>query len=242
MILIGVTAAALLYSVQGVVARNQRIQVLLAEMQGGLNLLNAREWEARTGAISLDHQKDVPRSQESVRAILNELRHRTGGQVPPQPVDSGVIQNRTALQQVEYDADRYLSAVDSMFRLLAAERRPEALDLARLTVDPPFEELAISLGGARQTYATAGERAIRRANIAALVGVVFAVSLIWGLLGRAARQRTETQALATERRTLAASEGRWRALILNGEDVILVVDATGAIAYASPNADRVLGL
>jgi PAS domain S-box-containing protein len=211
-------------------------------MQGALNLLNAREWEARTGAISLDHQRDVPRSQESVRATLNELRQRTGNQVVPLPVDSGVIQNRTPLQQVEYDADRYLDAVDSMFRLLAAERRQEALDLARLTVDPAFEELAISLGGARQFYATAGERAIRRANIAALVGVVFAVSLIWLLLGRAARQRTETQALATERRTLAASEGRWRALILNGEDAILVVDPTGAIAYASPNADRVLGL
>jgi len=241
-ILIGVTAAALLYSVQGVVARNQRIQVLLAEMQGALNLLNAREWEARTGAISLDHQRDVPKSQESVRATLNELRQRTGNQVVPLPVDSGVIQNRTPLQQVEYDADRYLAAVDSMFRLLAAEQRPEALDLARLTVDPAFEELAISLGGARQYYATAGERAIRRANIAALVGVLFAVSLIWLLLGRAARQRTETQALATERRTLAAGEARWRALILNGEDAILVVDPTGAIAYASPNADRVLGL
>ncbi len=240
--LIGVTAAALLYSVQGVVARNQRIQVLLAEMQGALNLLNAREWEARTGAISLDHQRDVPKSQETVRATLNELRQRTGTQVPPLPADSAIIQNRTPLQQVEYDADRYLAGVDSMFRLLAAEKRPEALDLARLTVDPAFEELAISLGGARQYYATAGERAIRRANIAALVGVVFAVSLIWALLGRAARQRTETQALATERRTLAASEGRWRALILNGEDAILVVDPTGAIAYSSPNADRVLGL
>jgi PAS domain S-box-containing protein len=72
--------------------------------------------------------------------------------------------------------------------------------------------------------------------------VLFAMGLVWLLLGRAARQRTETQALTTERRTLAASEARWRALILNGEDAILVVSPTGAISYASPNVDRVLGV
>jgi PAS domain S-box-containing protein len=227
-ILIGVAASALLYSLQGVVARNQRIQVALAELQGALNLLSAREWEARTGYISPEHRRDIPLSHERAAGFLTELHERAG--------------NRAPLQQLEGDVRRYLTGVTEMFRLLDAGHRPEALKVVEEKVDKPFEDLRLSLDEARSYYATAGERAISRANVASLVAVLIAVSLIWGLLGRAARNRTETQALATERRTLAASEARWRALILNGEDAILVVDPTGGIAYASPNADRVLGL
>ncbi len=227
-VLIGVAAAAILYSLQGVVARNQRIQVALAELQGALNLLSAREWEARTGSINPDHRRDIPVSHEAAVGFMTELLGQAG--------------NRAPLSQLDGDVNRYLTGVMEMFRLLDASRRPEAIKVAEDRVDPPFEDLRISLGEARSYYATAGERAIRQANIASLAAVLIAVSLIWGLLGRAARHRTETQALATERRTLSASEARWRALILNGEDAILVVDPTGAVAYASPNADRVLGL
>jgi PAS domain S-box-containing protein len=242
-VLIGLTAAGLLYSLQGVIARNQRIQVRLAEMEGAINLLNAREWEARTGVISSEHHNDVAQSQEHLRAIMAELRQRTGRQpagTAPRPQSS--TPQTASLHQVEMDVGQYLVAVDSMFQLLSHDQRREAQTLAEQTVDPAFENLRISLAGARDYYATAGERAIRLANIASLVGVLIAMSLTWGLLGRAARQRTETQALVTERRTLAASEARWRALILNGEDAILVVDPTGAVGYASPNAERVLGL
>ncbi len=240
-VLIGLTAAGLIYSLQGVIARNQRIQVRLAEMEGAINLLNAREWEARTGVISSEHHNDVAQSQEHLRSILAELRVRTGIQqrsAPPAPPASGP--GALTVQQVELDVGHYLVAVDSMFHMLARDQPVQ--DLAEKKVDPAFENLRISLAAARDYYATAGQHAIRLANIASLVGVLIAMSLIWGLLGRAARQRTETQALTTERRTLAASEARWRALILNGEDAILVVDPTGAVGYASPNADRVLGL
>jgi PAS domain S-box-containing protein len=238
---IGLMVASLIYLLQGVIARNQRIQVRLAEMEGSINLLNAREWEARTGVISSEHHNDVAQSQEHLRSILAELRVRAGiQQRSAPPVSPGPGTRVTSLQQVELDVGRYLVAVDSMFKLIARNRPVQ--DLAEQTVDPAFENLRISLAGARDYYATAGQRAIRWANIASLAGVLIAMSLIWGLLGRAARQRTETQALTTERRTLAASEARWRALILNGEDAILVVDPTGAVGYASPNADRVLGL
>ena len=241
-VVIGLIVASLIYFLQGVIARNQRIQVGLAEMEGAINLLNAREWEARTGVISSEHHNDVAQSQEHLRAILAELRQRTGAHPIASPTPAASGPRGTSLQQVEVDVQQYLVAVDSMFALLAHDRRRQAQSLAEQTVDPAFENLRISLAGARDYYATAGQRAIRWANIASLAGVLIAMSLIWGLLGRAARQRTETQALTTERRTLAASEARWRALILNGEDAILVVDPTGAVGYASPNADRVLGL
>ncbi len=239
-VVIGLTVASLIYLLQGVIARNQRIQVGLAEMEGAINLLNAREWEARTGVISSEHRNDVAQSQEHLRAILAELRQRTGAHPIASPPPVTPRPRATSLQQVEVDVKQYLVAVDSMFQLIA-HNQPVS-KLAEQTVDPAFENLRISLAGARDYYATAGQRAIRLANIASLAGVLIAMSLIWGLLGRAARQRTETQALTTERRTLAASEARWRALILNGEDAILVVDPTGAVGYASPNADRVLGL
>src|SRR5512143_355744 len=165
-VLIGITAAGLIYSLQGVIARNQRIQVRLAEMEGAINLLNAREWEARTGVISSDHRNDVAESQEHMRSILAELRERTGSQ--PKDVPSrGSSPQVTNLQQVESDVNRYLVAVDSMFDLLArVDKRAEAQTLAEQTVDPAFENLRLSLQGARSYYATAGERAIRLANIA----------------------------------------------------------------------------
>ncbi|HKC46609.1 MAG TPA: ATP-binding protein [Gemmatimonadales bacterium] len=240
-VLIGLLAAALIYSLQLVVAKNQRIQVRLAELEGDINLLNAREWEARTGVISSEHKNDIPVSQERLRNILAELRQWTGQPAP-------TLASRTApngppptrLQQVELDVSHYLTAVDMMFSLIDTHR-DQALAVAD-TVDQAFEDLRISLQSARGYYATAGKRAISQANLASLVSVLFAMALVWFFLGRAARQRTETQALITERRTLAASEARWRALILNGEDAVLVVSPTGAISYASPNVDRVLGV
>jgi PAS domain S-box-containing protein len=243
-VLIGLSVAALLYSLQRVVARNQRIQVRLAEMEGFINLLNAREWEARTGFVNPEHQNDVPTTKEHLLNTLTELRQWTGAPppagtaTPSKPADRQI----SSLQQVQGDIAHYLVAVDSMFGLIDQGKRQDALSIAEQMVDPAFEDLRISLATARSFYATAGERAINRANAASLAGVLFAMLLIWWLLGRAARQRTETQALATERRTLAASEARWRALILNGEDAVLVVDPTGTVGYASPNADRVLGL
>jgi PAS domain S-box-containing protein len=241
-VLIGLLAAALIYSLQLVVARNQRIQVRLAELEGDVNLLNAREWEARTGVISAEHKNDIPVSQERLRNILTELRQWTG-QTAPAPSAPGAApqgQSPTRLQQVQIDVSRYLTAVNLMFSLIDTHR-DQALAVAD-TVDQSFEDLRISLQSARGYYATAGKHAINQANLASLVSVLFAMALVWFFLGRAARQRTETQALITERHTLAASEARWRALILNGEDAILVVSPTGAISYASPNVDRVLGV
>ncbi len=240
-VLIGLAAAALIYSLQLIVARNQRIQVRLAELEGDVNLLNAREWEARTGVISIEHKNDIPVSQEHLRNILGELRQWAGQPAPvtaaQRPANSPPL---SRLQQVESDVSKYLTAVDKMFALID-RRRVEGLAVAD-TVDQAFEDLRISLASARGYYATAGKRAINEANLASLISVLFAMGLVGLLLGRAARQRTETQALTTERRTLAASEARWRALILNGEDAILVVSPTGAISYASPNVDRVLGI
>jgi len=237
-VLIGLAAAVVIYSLQLVVARNQRIQVRLAELEGDVNLLNAREWEARTGVISAEHKNDIPVSQEHLRNILSELRQWTGQPAPVSAATTG--QPLTRLQQVQWDVSRYLTAVNKMFSLID-NQRVEALVVAD-TVDQAFEDLRISLATARARYATAGKRAINQANLATLVAVLFAMALVWLLLGRTARQRTETQALITERRTLAANEARWRALILNGEDAILVVSPTGAISYSSPNVDRVLGI
>jgi PAS domain S-box-containing protein len=234
-VLIGLTAAALLNFFQGIVARNQRIQVTLADAQGAVNLLNAREWEARTGAINPEHQQDVPKTRAKLDTILGDLREWTAASKK-----SG--DGTAPLQKVEDGVSAYLKAVDSMFTLLATDRRPMALRIADQHVDPAFDDLSYALGEARQAYVSQGQRAIQRANIASLGGVLAAMLLIWGLLGRAARHRTTSEALAAERRTLAASEARWRALILNGEDAILVVDPTGEIAYASPNAERVLGV
>jgi two-component system cell cycle sensor histidine kinase/response regulator CckA len=236
--LIGLTAAGLLYSLQKVVARNQQIQVRLADAQGAINLLNAREWEARTGYINPEHQQDVPESRDRLTHILANLRDWTA--TSKSAGDS--VTAAGVLAKVERDVGTYIAAVDSMFTLLDSLRRDDALRIASDKVDPAFDDLRASLQVARQSYAFQGQRAIRRANIASLAGVLFAMLLIWGLLGRAARHRATSEGLATERRTLAANEARWRALILNGEDAILVVDPTGEIAYASPNAERVLGL
>jgi PAS domain S-box-containing protein len=237
-ILIGVTAAALLYSLQGVVARNQQIQVRLADAQGAINLLNAREWEARTGVINPEHQQDVPQSRAQLSRILVQLREWT--QTTRATNDSDVSSG--PLARVEHDVNSYVQAVDTMFALLDSLQRPRAIQVAEERVDPAFDNLRASLAYARQSYAAQGQRAIRRANLASLAGVLGAMLLIWGLLGRAARHRATSEALATERRTLAASEARWRGLILNGEDAILVVNPTGEISYASPNAERVLGV
>ncbi|MGE5144161.1 MAG: hypothetical protein ACM3OA_12050, partial [Acidobacteriota bacterium] len=151
-VLIGLVAAGVIYSLQLVVARNQRIQVHLAELEGDVNLLNAREWEARTGVISSEHKNDIPVSQEHLRNILTELRQWTGQSTPVASPTTG--QPLTRLQQVESDVSRYLTAVDRMFSLIDTHR-VQALAVAD-TVDQAFEDLRMTLNNARGRYATDG--------------------------------------------------------------------------------------
>src|SRR5262249_35457048 len=157
------------------VAKNQRIQVRLAELEGDINLLNAREWEARTGVISSEHKNDIPVSQERLRNILAELRQWTGQPAP-------TLASRTApngppptrLKRVDLAASPSPPAVDMMFSLIDPHR-DQALAVAD-TVDQAFEDLRISLQSARGYYATAGKRAISQANLASLVSVLFAMA------------------------------------------------------------------
>lgn len=68
-------------------------------------------------------------------------------------------------------------------------------------------------------------------------GIFAVLSILLVYLLAKAQEYTETQ----RRKTLEASEKRFRALVENSHELIYIIDAEGYMRYASPNVDQVLG-
>ena len=111
-----------------------------------------------------------------------------------------------------------------------------------LGVRPLLASVAAVVGGAMVLLAVLGY-ADDRGAAEVLLAVATAVSLAW--LRRAVRDADvasrAARALADERQALRESEERFRSLVLNTSDVIVILSPDGTIEYQSPSAERIWG-
>ncbi|MCU1468770.1 MAG: diguanylate cyclase/phosphodiesterase with sensor(s) [Actinomycetia bacterium] len=155
-------------------------------------------------------------------------------------------------QQLSGDADvaqrvapkfrEYRAAVEVQLDLLARGQlgAAERVDIAR--VDPALDQLkrALVQGSATaNAQATSALRWLRNGSALVLLGAGGLIALI---ARRNRRRLVRTVVLSERAQVVAASERRFRALIDNGDDVIIVTDRDGVIQEISEPVSHVLGL
>jgi diguanylate cyclase (GGDEF)-like protein/PAS domain S-box-containing protein len=147
--------------------------------------------------------------------------------------------DRAALRDA---AVRFETASDALMQRVTAGHRSDALVVESAEHAPAFDRLHDVLGTYtdRSKAAAADSRRVAdRGFIAILVATGVGIA---GLAGAAGIARRRADRVLAEGEALRRSEARFRALMTNGDDVVVVTDPNGVILEVSDPVTRVLGV
>ena len=195
------------------------------------------------------------RAERDLQAVITELQIQDGldwrvvsNQVAPgdvaEPLAASRQRARELIEAVSVAddhgpemlalLDHYAAAVDEELRLAAAGDLRAARAHDEATVDPAFASAMAALEEHALEVAAAADRARRFSDVGVLATVLLALTLTTVVQSR--RQRAEVRQHAER-----LSEARYRALIDQSADLVLVADRGGRASYLSPSAERLLG-
>jgi diguanylate cyclase (GGDEF)-like protein/PAS domain S-box-containing protein len=164
------------------------------------------------------------------RAIDAQLGHEA---VTRDGSQAGVQRILEALARYRGVAERILVSLGH------GDRHAGGADAA---LGPAFAELDTRLQAVERTRAGEAQAAEDRANSLSTETVAVLLVLLLALVGIHQRARRRAEVSASERAALATSESRFRVLIDDNSDVILLIGADGMIRSSSRAAGDVLGI
>jgi diguanylate cyclase (GGDEF)-like protein/PAS domain S-box-containing protein len=225
--------------------------VLLAAV-GGMLLLQRRSDQARQAETALarlegDAQREFglgwdavgqqrfrPGYWQDMEAIRAHIEAKLDALARTTDLDGATADVRAAYTAFRADEQ---TALD----LLAAGRFDEARRVQDEETEPAFHQLDAAVSAASAEYAAKAERAnrlMKLGSIATMLGAAGAMGLLFWQIERTQRR---TALAAMEQALLGQSEARFRALVQNASDIIVVLDREAQIRYVSPSVERVLG-
>lgn len=143
----------------------------------------------------------------------------------------------------------YLVAIDHMFAAIDAGNSTLANEIDEKEVDPRFDTMETRVIAAADTHHADSQARLDDLTrvqkvVLAATPVVFAIGmamiLLFSLVLRAQRRRTE-QAIKQEATAVIRGERRFRALVKNATDVVLISTSDGIVTYQSPTAESAWG-
>ena len=189
--------------------------------------LSAAEWQAiAEGRLRTAAYRDA-------RAKMGELVAVTSSIKP----DGGLAAQER--RELVGSVGVYLRSMRLEFSALRTGLRSQARLIDVVQVDPAFNRVSDDLVALTSSYRAAADRRRTLTDRASVAGLVIGVALIALLLIMFVRARG--RATEIEQRTLTASDERFRALIANSSDIIIVVDVDTTIAADATSAERRLG-
>jgi diguanylate cyclase (GGDEF)-like protein/PAS domain S-box-containing protein len=209
-------------------------QLLLARVDAQTYQTSKADWQMlsaiRPDAMDVA-QREHREAQRVVLATVRELHARARG-------DSVL---RDSLAEIERRVGRLHDALEVVYNLAAAGRVAEAIEFDTTRADPAAAQLHASLAHAGVALDEAARRGNLEANVGMVLLVLLASAVVATLLRRFADARRREDVAAAQRRAATEHEARFRALVQHASDLILVVDDTDVVRYASPSATAVLG-
>jgi len=225
-VLVGVAGATVASLHREAVARqdDQVAFLQLADNVRGLDrlVLNAL---ARGRADDAVFGKVVARGRAIDRQLDYDALQRDGS-------NSGVTRVLNALGSYRGVAERILASLGH------GDRHAGGADAA---LAPAFDDLNAALAAVQRTRAREAARADARATRLSAITVGALLALLLGLVVLQQRGRRRAEVAASERLALARSEARFRGLVDDSSDLILLIDPGGAVRSASSVASDLLG-
>ena len=146
-------------------------------------------------------------------------------------------------QQLEFDVNRFLSGVQGMFGQLSIASTERVVRQMQ-TGDARFGWLQESLSEVRAQAENSAERAGRVAGAASALAALLtlAAAVVVSLRLSLVRRRRQLELEAERLATLAASEKRFKGLVQNASDLIMLFAPSGELRYVSPSVSHLLGV
>lgn len=229
-LIIAVVAAAAISALRWQADKMRQAEILLIRLEAQANRLSSLEDRA------ISEQELAVKVAEEVQAVRSQTE-QIFDQVT-QLAPSG--QN---LQLVYQSYDRYITATDEEFRLIQAGQFAQARAVDEQRVDPSFAVFSQAIATISTTYHDTARRTLQQADQGSaltLITAAVAIGLLFWRFNQAQRQ-AELQLVRAEQRVLRQNEERFRSLVQNASDVILILAEDRTIRYASASLYRNLG-
>ena len=186
---------------------------------------------------SVDVRRRHLAAADNLRAQLTRAR------AEGEPGDGTLIDNVLMLHS------EYLLAIDQMFASVDDGNTTLANKIDETEVDPRFDAMETLVIAAADAHRADALRHLdeltyvqKSVLVATPIGFVIGMGLVM-FFSRILRsqQRREEQAMKTEATAVKRSEKRFRALVQNASDVVLICSAEGSVTYQSQTAETIWG-
>jgi diguanylate cyclase (GGDEF)-like protein/PAS domain S-box-containing protein len=185
-----------------------------------LRVQDGLEWRAISGrATPADVRTDLAASRATARDHLTEA------------VDQGLPS--AAADRITEASQRYSKAVDEELRLISTGDQQKALKFDETGVDPAFGDVEGLVASQTEQMESTASRTQRLSDAGVLLTVLLSMILVSVVQGR--RRRMEVRQQSEKE-----SETRYRSLIDQSADLVLVVDRSGRADFVSPSVERLL--
>jgi diguanylate cyclase (GGDEF)-like protein/PAS domain S-box-containing protein len=208
--------------------RSSQTQILLIYIKEQLIQLSALEWQA------IAEKKLTSESLAKVQSTYIQT-HSLTHKLKAIDSDNSKLQSFFQLYQ-EYDV-----AVDKEFKLLAAGQIAQAIIVNEEDVDPIYDKLSTEITNLNAHYGNQTQQASHLAQRGSALALLVFASLTGVLFWKFIQAGRVAQLAVAKQKILSQSEKRFRSLVQNASDVIMVVNAKSEISYVTVSAHRVLG-
>ena len=227
-LIVSTAAAATIGILRHQAAKSHRTEVLLTLIDGHSHRLSAVEWQV------ISKQRVSPKMAVEMQEARNEMM-RTFNEL------TGLAPQEKRLQPVVDTYREYEAAVEEELRLVAAGDVARAKDVDHQRVGPSFDRFREVVAAVNAAYSLEAREKDRTAFILSTLIFLAAAMMIGLLFWHFQRAHQAVELMAVEQGALRWSERRFRSLIQNASDVIMLLDAGSTISYVSASAHHTLG-
>ncbi len=226
--IVALITASLIIPINRRAERSSQTQILLIYIREQLIQLSALEWQAiAEKELNSELLTKVKSTRSQIKNMSKELKT-----LEPQ---------QSRLQKFFQLHNQYNVAVDKEFKLLAVGKISQAIIIDEEDVDPAYEELSAEIFKLNIYYSNQKQQASQTAERGSAIVLLISAGLISVLFWKFLKAGQVAQLAVAEQKILSQSEERFRSLVQNASDVILVIDAQAEIIYVTVSSHRVLG-
>ncbi|MDQ3938046.1 MAG: EAL domain-containing protein [Chloroflexota bacterium] len=227
-VFIGLVAAYGIATLRTTADERREGELLLTHIESMSNLESALQWQAISQAGLAEDLGDQVRDSRARAILLLEAL-------------SAIEPDGAAISRLEAALQSFESAVNGVLERLAARDVEAANAVASARVNAAYQDLVRVLEQERVRHRAVADDTNDSANIGALSAAISAVVLITLLFRKFDRSQRRVAELAGEREGLRQSEERFRSLVQNSSDIVIVVSGDGTVLYQSSSGERLLG-